>query len=324
MSSAFEAGPENQRQPDGEPDDAAKREPVPAGERHADDAGSISRRSGAIRRAGAGSMGDPVLLGGGVLAERAAPGWLGLGLEDRVIAESPAAPRGLGDPSPGRPPPNLDPQAARRRRVRGRERQHADVAGRALRRRQSLELAEQSNVVLLVGGVRASIPTRPNAGPATERVDLETGIVGQGRQAGGPSGEPGLDARVRLEGEAVLDGLALDAEIVERDEVDAVDVEQLPQLSKLVGRVRRDDDASSGSCGHLVGGLSVPFRAVPRRQRRTVARAAACASNSFSRPVWARSRRLSTRARSNGLPSAVPWSSTYLPASVATTLKLET
>jgi len=178
------------------------------------------------------------------------------------------------------------------------------------------ELAEQSNVVLLVGRVGASIATRPDARPALQGVDLEAGIIGEGRQAGRSSGKPGLDPGIRLEREAVLDRLSFDAEIVKGDEVDAVDIEQLPELAKLMGRARGDDDARSCERGgHSATG------AVQGPQRRTVERAAACASNSFSRPVWARSRRLSTRARSKGLPSAVPCSSTYLPASVAMTLK---
>ncbi len=58
-----------------------------------------------------------------------------------------------------------------------------------------------------------------------------------------------------------------------------------------------------------------------RRHRLTVARIADWASNSCDRPEDARSSRPSIAARSKGLPSAVPWTSTNVPASVPTTLK---
>ena len=56
-------------------------------------------------------------------------------------------------------------------------------------------------------------------------------------------------------------------------------------------------------------------------QRLTVASTSACAANSVSSPAVARSIRPSIAARSNGLPSAVPWTSTNVPLSVPTTLK---
>ena len=49
--------------------------------------------------------------------------------------------------------------------------------------------------------------------------------------------------------------------------------------------------------------------------------ASRCRANSFCMPSSASERSRSMAARSNGLPSAVPCTSTYVPASVATTLK---
>ena len=83
-------------------------------------------------------------------------------------------------------------------------------------------------------------------------------------------------------------------------------MEQLAQLADLVPRPGRDDEP----------------RPVNRlAHRRTVAIASAWSAKSRWRPTPARSSRWSTPARSNGLPSAVPCSSTYVPASVPTTLK---
>src|SRR4029079_9704019 len=118
--------------------------------------------------------------------------------------------------------------------------------------------------------------------------------------------EAGLDAGIRLERQAVLDGLPRDAEVVQRHEIRAVDPEQVQQLPQLVRRARGDDDARLREA------------TVAAVQRRTEGSAVAWASNSRASPPSARSRRLSTRLRSNGSPSAVPWSSMYVPASVPT------
>jgi hypothetical protein len=241
-----------------------------------------------------------------VLAERPATGGLGSGLEDRVVAEAAAPARRGRDPAAAGSPPAQESQAPGRRRIRDREAEHAHVPGAASRRRQARELRQQLRVVLGIGGVRAGKAAGPDPGPAIEGVDLDPRVVGQGRQAGRASREAGLDPGVRLERLAVLDRLALDAEVVERDELDLRQREELAQLAQLVARARRDDEPRAPGDG---------------AQRRTFASASACASNSLPRPRFARSSSSSTRVRSNGAPSAVPWSSTYVPASVPTTLK---
>ena len=242
-----------------------------------------------------------MLLRRAVLAERSAARLLRSGLEDRVVAESAGPSRRCRDPAAGRPPPGQDLQATptlRDGRRQG-QREDADVPCTAAGRWQAVERGEELRVVLRVSRGLARVAPRPDARAAIERVHLEAGVVGQRRQAGRPGGEAGLDAGVRLERQAVLDRVTPNPELIERDEVQVVKAfrgEQLPQLAQLVGRPRRDDQPAAAPLG--------------RGQRRTVASAAAWASKRRVRPVWARSSRASTRARSNGLPSAVPWSST--------------
>jgi hypothetical protein len=79
-----------------------------------------------------------------------------------------------------------------------------------------------------------------------QRVDLEPGVIGERRQARGARGEAGLDPGVGLEREPVLDRLAFDAELIERDEPRLVDSEELAELAELVVGARRDDDAPRG------------------------------------------------------------------------------
>src|SRR4029077_14887709 len=146
------------------------------------------------------------------------------------------------------------------------------------------------------------VASGPHAGSTAQRVDLDARIVGEGRQPAGADPESGLDRGVGLERLAVLDRLTVDAKVVERDKLGLIERQKLTQLTQLVRRVCRDEQA-------------------PFAHRRTVARMAVCASNSLARPPSARSSRPVVAARSNGTPSAVPCNSTYAPASVPTTLK---
>jgi len=244
-----------------------------------------------------------------VLPERPAAGSLARRLEQRVVAEAAAPARFEGDPAPGCASARRDQQPARRRRILEGEREDAHVARGPALERDARELAHELLVVVRVGRVRTGIAPRSDARAAIEGVDLEPRIVGEGRQAGRPRGEAGLDPGVGLEGEPVLDGLSRDPELVERDESRGTKPEQVPQLAQLVLGACRDDDPSRRWVGRRFA------------QRRTGASTTDCASNRLARPSLARSRRASMRARSNGTPSAVPWTSTYVPASVATTLK---
>ena len=101
---------------------------------------------------------------------------------------------------------------------------------------------------------------------------------------------------------AVLDRVALEPQLVERHQLGALEPEQLAQLAELVLATGGDEEPGTS-----------------RSHRRTVASTSACAANSVARPSSARSSIDVIDARSNGLPSAVPCSSTYVPASVPTT-----
>jgi hypothetical protein len=163
-------------------------------------------------------MRDGVLLGGAVLPERPAAGTLPRRLEQRVVAEAAAPARLERDPPARRPAAGPDVQTGGCTRLRQGEGEGAHVASAPPRHRHLRELAEQLRVVLLVGRVRARVAPGADAGQATERLDLDARVIGERRQAGRSRGEACLDPGVRLEGQAVLDRLAADAELVERDE----------------------------------------------------------------------------------------------------------
>ena len=161
---------------------------------------------------------------------------------------------------------------------------------------------EQLRVVVGIGGLSPAYRRVRTPGPAVEGIDLQPRIIGQRRQARSARPGPGLDRGVRLERGPVLDRVVGDADVVEGDEVGVRQVEQLDELAQLVCRAGGDEQP-------------------PAAHRLTVARTAAWASNRLASPASARSSRPTAAARSNGLPSAVPCSSTYAPASVPTTLK---
>ena len=133
--------------------------------------------------------------------------------------------------------------AARPRDVGQRQGQHADIAGAAAHGWQACQGFEQLAVVVGVGGVLAGVAPGPDAGTPVQRVHLDPGVVGQGRQAARPGAEPGFQGRVRLEGLAVLDRVAGDPDLVERDQLGAVEVQQLAEFAQLVGRARGDEQA---------------------------------------------------------------------------------
>jgi hypothetical protein len=259
-------------------------------------------------------MRDRVFLGGRPLAERAAPGRLPVRLEDRVVAEAAAAARRGRDPAAGRATDEADRHGIARAGTgaRRREREHAHVPRAAAFGREAVKLGEELRVVVEVGRGRSRVPPGPHAGSPVEGVDLETGVVGEGRQPGPPRTEPGLDPGVRRERLAGLLGVVGDAQVVEADELAALEPEELAQLAELVDRVGRDEEART---------RHRPTRHRRTRHRRTVARISVWAANRRSSPDEARSISPSIACRSNGLPSAVPWTSTNVPASVPTTLK---
>ena len=266
------------------------------------------------------SVRDRVLLGRRPQPERPPAGRLGRRLEDRVVAEPARSRAAIAcDPAATRPPRERDPLAAARARVAGqRQREHAHVARAAALGRQALERGEQLGVVVGVGGVLAGVAPRPDAGAAAEGVDLEAGVVGERRQAGGATAKR-----------------ALIAAFVSNVSPSSTGSPSTPRSSSETSSACSSWSSSRSSrslCSERVAMTSrrraaptaeatLPLAIGRRIQRRTVARISACAANSLARPSSARSSISFADARSNGLPSAVPCSSTYVPASVPTTLK---
>ena len=122
-----------------------------------------------------------------------------------------------------------------------------DVVGIALR------IAEARRVV---GGV--------DAGQAAEGIDAQSGVVGDGRQAGGGRGMARLRQRVLDEGAEGLGGLA-HAQVGLPHQLEAQWRQERLQLGELAGIVGGEDE--------LHGGIRVPFRppapdAAVRRVRR--------------------------------------------------------
>src|SRR4029079_15251791 len=125
--------------------------------------------------------------------------------------------------------------------------------------RQPIQGPEELRVVARIGRIGTAVALGADTRPTIERVDLQPGVVGQRRQARQPSVVARLERGIRLEGLAGLLGLALGADVVERDELPAIQGEEVPQLAQLVSGTGGDDQSR------------------PCVQRRTVAMAAAWA-----------------------------------------------
>jgi hypothetical protein len=175
------------------------------------------------RAGGTPAMGYGVLLVGRVLRERPTPGRLSFRLEDRVVSEA-AAPAGrVGDPPFECPVGDRDDarDATVAGAIRAREDERAAVPGRPIPGPEVAQQAEQVRVVLLVGRVDRGEAPRPNARRAAEGVDLEPRVVGQDGLARERRVAERLERGVLVERGAVLRDLVVDAEVGERDELDA-------------------------------------------------------------------------------------------------------
>ncbi len=164
--------------------------------------------------------------------------------------------------------------------------------GTALLRWQPVECPEQLRIVLVIARTFAGIASRPDAGRAIQRVDLEPGVVRERRQARGFQCRPRFDRGVRLERVAVLDrGRAVVPDELVRPEAITEDAPQLDDLVRVVGRENEG--------GHT-------------------ASVAAWISVSRAAPLPANSSKASSSRLSNGAPSAVPCTSTNRPRPVFT------
>ena len=130
-------------------------------------------------------------------------------------------------------------------------------------------------------------------------------------------GRMGLDGGVLGEHVAGLGGHG-QAELAGRHRLDAERRQQLPHLAQLAGIVGGDDDLAGQltmhgcilgeECSGVLDGGSAQ------------ATVFFCRSTSCATPALARRRRLRNSSSENGLPSAVPWTSTMPPEPVMTKL----
>ena len=266
------------------------------------------RQPGCHPPGGAGAMRDRVLLGGRPQPERPTARRLGGRLEDRVVAEATRAPW-LG----------RDPAAARAAR-------EASRAGRAAARRRRGGPGRARTRSARRADRRAGRPARRGAWcccPCRSRAPRRTAASGRparrrGRRPRSPNRRrasagrsPGRAWRALIA--ALVSNVSpssTGSSVMPRSSSETssrvVELEQLPELAQLVRRMGGDEQARSG-------------RGSLRAHRRTVAMTSAWAANRRARPSSARSSIEFAAARSNALPSAVPCSSTYVPAFVPTT-----
>ncbi len=147
-----------------------------------------------------------------------------------------------------------------------------------------------------------------DAGLAAERIDHQTGIVGEGGAAGRDRGGHRLDARVVGEGACRFPSGSAQAELAGRLRGDAIRREQLAHFGELAGIVGGDHQRAA------------EFAMVPRLTGRTHITAIFCKSTSFSMPLRASASSAWNWSSLNGVFSAVAWISTMLPEPVMTKL----
>ena len=131
---------------------------------------------GQQRAEGAAAMRQRVLLGVGHLGERAPVALVGH--EHRVVAEAAIAALGGRDRA-------LDRRPRRAARARRASPPSPTVTNCAVRSARVTQLAQQLSAVVGVRRVLAGEARRVHARRAAERVDVQAGVVGDGRQAGG-------------------------------------------------------------------------------------------------------------------------------------------
>ncbi len=253
-------------------------------------------------------MRDPVLLLRCPQPERPAAWRLRSRLEDRVVAEPAAATRLGGDPAAAGPPDDPDREAApwpdRRRGGRGRGRRRSALRGAPPAARRGPRAASRCSR-------RRSRSRRRSAGcarPGRRRA----------RRPRGRSHRRGSAGRVALAPDRAF-SRAFASNVAPVSSTSS----STPRSSSVTSSARSSERSSRSSaslCGDRVATSNLGRRP-GHAQRFTVARISVWAANRRSSPDDARSMSPSIAVRSNGLPSAVPWTSTKVPASVPTTLK---
>ncbi len=223
-----------------------------------------------------------------------------LGHEQRVVAEAILTPRRVGEVA------RHDAQADVFGSVREHRGHGTDETRSAVRFGNVEQLSQQQFVVVRVGGLRAGPAGGAYAGHAVQRIDLETGVVGERREA--RRGDTGTGLEQRIAGEGAL-GLGRDRVGRHVGQSEHLDVRSgfghdPPQLVQLLAVV----------CGEYDG----PWQALGQAQPASAARAARWWSASSAQPASPRASIVSSRPRSNGSPSAVPCTSMNLPSPLIT------
>ena len=230
------------------------------------------------------AVADAVLLVAGQLGHVATVGQD----EERVVAEAAPAARRARDVSLTLAPRQLD-----RRAVGPGERDHGDVARSAQAVGDGGEALQQEGVVARVIAWPAGEARRQDPGRASERIHLETAVVGERTEARLERRQTRLLGSVVLERRTVLLYLEARRHHGQREELERQARRELAQLGQLVPVAGRDDELHRS--------------------------AARCASMSCAQPLAASAVSASSSARSNVPCSPVPWTSTNLPPSAITT-----
>ena len=175
-------------------------------------------------------MADGVLDFRGKFPEGAA---LAVGQEDRVVTESRGAPRRIDDHSAHLTFEGFDHFAV------DRDRDHADEPGAAVL--HPLEFGEQLGDPLRIG---RRVARRMDSGASAERLDFQSGVVGESGQIAVFAGGQRLDRSVFGEGRAVLLDPGESRIICERLQFDLLPGEQFTIFGDLVLIPGGDDDVS--------------------------------------------------------------------------------
>src|SRR5687767_9598453 len=158
--------------------------------------------------------------------------------KERIVAKAAGAPR--------RPEDGAIPRSTghKRRSILSMayEDNHTLIARGAPLLRYTLQLLQKFFVVLSVARLLAGIARGIDTGPASERIDLNAGIVGKRRQARQPRGITSLQQCV-LEKGAARFRRGLNAERALGRELETERAQQCGQLTELSGIAARKDHA---------------------------------------------------------------------------------
>ncbi len=132
------------------------------------------------------------------------------------------------------------------------ERGHAHVSRTGIIGRLPLHLGDQAEETVLVGCLLAQPAGRHRTGPSAEGIDLDAAIVGEGGKIGRDADCGCLgERRFGIAGAGFLEH-PLEADVVERSEVQPPAAEQSLELAKLAGVARRQDHDGPAHLARLI------------------------------------------------------------------------